>query len=198
MGCDPWADWNNVPVTNAVSTPWTSHFYLLSLNFLIRSDHGAINIPGNSPWHRHLHLLQIIIEISSSSKNLHFIEVALNYAWKKKNQDHDFFNQKYSKWKVCTTDNFQGWSRMWLFHYVFHSFILAQISERKWYWKLTVCSIWSQLGIPVLKDTSRYYKPCDWGVFLPHFKYDLYISNVTTFHRAQDTAAQKREGRAKH
>ena len=49
MGSDPWADWNNVPVTNPVTTPWTSHFYLLSLNFLIRSVHGAINIPGNSP-----------------------------------------------------------------------------------------------------------------------------------------------------
>ena len=138
MGCDPWADWNSVPVTNPVTTPWTSHFCLLSLHFLIRSVHVAINIPGNSPWHCHWDLLQIIIKISSSSKNLHFIEVALNYAWKKKkNQDHDFFNQKCSKWKVCTTDNFQGWSRMWLFQYVFHSFILAQISERKLYWKGT-------------------------------------------------------------
>lgn len=80
MGSDPWADWNNVSVTNPDTTPWTSHFYLLSLNFLIRSVHGAINIPGNSPWHCHLHLLQIIIKISSSSKNLHYIKVALNYA----------------------------------------------------------------------------------------------------------------------
>lgn len=57
LGHEAWADWDNVPVTNPLATPWASHSYLLSLSFLIRSVYGAINIPSNSPWHCHLHLL---------------------------------------------------------------------------------------------------------------------------------------------
>ena len=157
MGCDPWADWNSVPVTNPVTTPWTSHFCLLSLHFLIRSVHVAINIPGNSPWHCHWDLLQIIIKISSSSKNLHFIEVALNYAWKKKRTKTMIFliksvqNERFAPLTIFRVDQECDCFNMSSIPSFLHKSLKGNCIEKG----QTVCSIWSQLGIPVLKDTSR-------------------------------------------
>lgn len=84
----------------ATSTHW--------VRFLIRQVYGGTNVPDNSPWHCHLHLLQIV-KISSSSKSLqHFIEVALNYAWEQNEPTPWCFTSDVFKTKSLHDGQFSG------------------------------------------------------------------------------------------